>query len=68
MYRATKTFQPSAVTMLGGALMGTGALIWMLDADRTLRNVHFYVWPAFALMALGAVIAGASSLFLDRAS
>lgn len=66
MHRVIQGFQPSAVTMLGGVFMAGGALIYMNDAVPKLRNMHTFLFPAFALMALGAVIAFIGAVFVDR--
>lgn len=66
MYRVSQRFAPSGVTVLGGAVMAGGALIYMNDAGRTLRNVHWDLWVAFALMAAGALIAMLGTVFVDR--
>lgn len=66
MYRAIQGFQPSAVTMVGGVFMAGGALIYMNDAIPKLRNMHTFLYPAFALMAIGAVIALLGAVFVDR--
>lgn len=65
MHRITRDFTPSAVTLVGGVFMGTGSLLYLADAGRTLRNVHWFSYLAFALLAVGLVIATLSAVFVD---
>lgn len=66
MFRVTQGFRPSAVTMLGGLFMAGGSLIYLNDAVEKPRNMHTFLVPALALMAVGAVIAFLGAVFLDR--
>jgi len=66
MHRVAHGFAPSAVTTLGGLFMGGGALIYMNDSIPKLRNMHTMLWPAFALMAIGAIVAFCGTVFIDR--
>ena len=66
MFRVTQGFRPSAVTMIGGLFMTGGALIYLNDSIPKPRNMHTFLWPALALMAIGAVIAFCGAVFVDR--
>jgi hypothetical protein len=66
MHRVAHGFRPSAVTMLGGLFMAAGSLVYMNDSIPKLRNLHTMLWPAFALMAIGAIVAFCGAVFIDR--
>jgi hypothetical protein len=66
MFRVTQGFRPSAVTMLGGLFMASGALVYLHDSMPKPRNLHTFLFPALGLMALGAVIAFLGAVFIDR--
>jgi hypothetical protein len=66
MFRVTQGFRPSAVTMLGGLFMASGALVYMNDSIPKPRNIHTFLVPALALMAIGAIIAFIGAVFVDR--
>ena len=66
MFRVTQGFRPSAVTMLGGLFMASGALVYMHDSIDKPRNLHTFLIPALGLMAIGAVIAFLGAVFVDR--
>ena len=66
MFRVTQGFRPSAVTMLGGLFMGGGALVYLNDSASRPRNMHTFLIPALALMAIGVVIAFCGAVFIDR--
>lgn len=52
--------------MLGGLFMAGGSLIYLNDAVEKPRNLHTFLFPALALMAIGAVIAFCGAVFIDR--
>jgi hypothetical protein len=66
MFRVTQGFQPSAVTMLGGLFMASGALVYLNDSIEKPRNLHTFLFPALGLMAIGAVVAFLGAVFIDR--
>ena len=52
--------------MLGGLFMGGGALVYLNDSASRPRNMHTFLIPALALMAIGVVIAFCGAVFIDR--
>ncbi|HEU0031065.1 MAG TPA: hypothetical protein VFQ53_10570 [Kofleriaceae bacterium] len=46
-----------APTIFGGVLMLIGAVLYFIDTADTGRNLHWFLVPAVALMAIGAVFA-----------
>ncbi len=51
-----------APTIFGAILMLVGSLLYLVDLDDGGRNLHWFVVPALALMALGALFAMAGSI------
>jgi len=62
MYR-TRTFRPSTLSVTGGLSMAAGALLYVNDQTPCARNWHVFLWPALLLMAVGAILATAGTLW-----
>ncbi len=52
--------------MLGGLFMAGGSVIYLHDSAPKLRNMHTMLWPALAMMAIGAIVAFCGAVFVDR--
>lgn len=66
MFRLRRTFQPNSATILGGLAMSAGALVYLNDQVPKLRNLHTFLWPALALIALGVVLAAVGAIHGDE--
>jgi len=46
-----------APTIFGAILMLVGSLLYFVDITDTGRNMHWFLFPALALMAIGSLFA-----------
>lgn len=54
-----------APTIFGAILMLLGAACYLVDVTDTGRNLHWFMFPAIALMGLGALFATIGALQHD---